>query len=90
MYLFFRFQKKGRVYKIGNSLMEIPFHLVDILIGWNTLPRNEEIALDKRFVNSLLMVLVPLKILAAETAPESVLMFIRGNSNPSSKKFKID
>lgn len=59
--------------------MEIPFHLVDILLGWNTSPRNQEVALDKRFVNSLLMVLVPLKSLAEDTAPEPVLMFIRGN-----------
>lgn len=76
--LYFRFQKNGRVYKVGASLMEIPFHLVEILIGWNTSPRNEDLVLDKRFVNSLLMVLVPLKCLAEESAPEPVLMFIRG------------
>lgn len=80
-HLYFQFQKKGRVYKVGTSLMEIPFHLVDILIGWYTSPRNQEVALDKRFVNSLLMVLVPLKSLATETAPEPVLIFIRSNAD---------
>lgn len=56
----------------------IPSIVVSKLIDWNTLPRNDELELDKRFVSALFLVLVPFENIAAGMFPKDVSDFVYG------------
>lgn len=71
------FQKKGRAYKIGNSLIEIHNDVINNLLQWNTGQENRENRdLDYAFALSLLLSLIPVEEIAAGKIDDNAWNFM--------------
>lgn len=71
-------QKKGRVYKIGAKLIEIPKKAVDKIIEWNTGFKRDDVRYDKKICHSLLLCLVAKAQLQKAVVEPDVIRFIKG------------
>lgn len=66
---------------IGNEFFEIQYSVIRQLIDWNTnAPDNISTDIDKRFVQAILLILLPREQLAENNIPECVLDFVERES----------
>lgn len=73
-------QKSGRVYQVGRDFFQFEQSIIAKLIEWN-LSLNESIDIDKRFVITILLVLIPMENLSAfDSIPDEFIHFIRGEN----------
>lgn len=76
LYIYFR----GRIYKIGSNLYEIPHALIQKFQTWNrNFPENASKDTDEIVVRALLLILVSRYELAQFHIEADTLKFIQGN-----------
>lgn len=79
----FIIQNSGRVYMIGDKLIEIPKKVVEKIIEWNQGAKRYESEYDKKVCHMLLLSLVSKESLRKREVNESVIQFIKGDFLPS-------
>lgn len=72
-------QKNGRIYKIGNRLIEIHDDVINNLLQWNMAAQRDNVDLDYAFGLSLLLSLIPMERIAAGDIDDNALDFIKGS-----------
>lgn len=72
-------QKNGRIYKIGDRLIEIHHSIVQNLMQWNDSQRDN-IDIDYAFGLSLLLSLVPIEDIASGKMDNNAMNFVLGMS----------
>lgn len=72
-------QKNGRIYKIGNRLIEIHDDVINNLLQWNMDAQRDDVDLDYAFGLSLLLSLIPMERIAAGDIDDNALDFIKGS-----------
>lgn len=71
-------QDAGRVYKVGNSLIEVPRKVFEKIGEWNQIPKRNDVTFDKRVCHSLLYSLVSNENLRSRIISDDVMEFIKG------------
>lgn len=71
-------QKNGRIYKIGNRLIEIHDDVINNLLQWNMAAQRDDVDIDYAFGLSLLLSLIPMERITAGEIDDNALAFIMG------------
>lgn len=71
-------KKNGRVFKIGDRLIEIHGDVLDKLLLWNAVERRQDQNLDFAFGLSILLSLVPAERIEAEEMSSDIVDFVFG------------
>lgn len=71
-------KKNGRVFKIGDRLIEIHGDVLDKLLLWNAVERRQDQNLDFAFGLSILLSLVPAERIEAEEMSSDIVDFVIG------------
>lgn len=71
-------QKNGRVYKLGNRLIEIHNDVVNNLLQWNEDPQRNDQDIDYAFGLSLLLSLISIEDISVGRIDNNALTFVQG------------
>lgn len=69
---------RGRIYKVGDVLIEISSKVIEKLLEWNMQPYKTIEFYDSKFVSALLLVCVGVENLSQCKISEEIKKFIKG------------